>query len=745
MKRIILSLALLIVLKFSGVAQNFSGYSSENYSGVNGVFFNPANVIDSRYRWDINLFSVNTTVTNDYATIKTSDLLKGNDTGNILQRKTTGNANVLGDIDIHGPSVMFKLGSKSSLALTTRGRAMFNFDNMPTSLLNTFSPDSTVNLPVTISADKFGMTAHLWAEFGLTYGRILNLTDKHTFRGGITLKYLAGVGGGYFNMSNFQATVKDSTGGNVLQNSTAQMKYGVGGFTDFNNIQVQFNGSGFGADLGFSYEYRPEGNHDINGSSHYKIKASLAVLDIGAIHYNSNPQYTGDYTLNTNLGTGDTLQLNRFSNLSSIDSFNSAVKGAEPKIHQNSTTSSYTMALPTSVTGAIDYDITGKLYINLAGLISVNKGSAKVEKTHVINYITLAPRYEVKSFAIAVPLTINEYSGFNAGVSLRMGPLFFGSGSILSTLLSGTTKQADFHFGLEFGSFEKNKKIKKKEAPVVPVAVVPTVKAKIVDTDGDGIADGEDKCPTIPGLAKYGGCPLTDLDSDGIGDADDKCPTVKGLAKYAGCPIPDTDSDGVNDEMDKCPTVYGSKNYNGCPAPDTDSDGVNDDSDRCPTIAGFARYHGCPIPDTDGDGVNDEMDKCPTVKGSPSNFGCPAIKKDIIQKVNIAAKNLQFKTGKSVILKVSYLQLNKVIAILKANPMLNLSISGYTDNVGSASKNLELSADRANAAKAYFVSHGISTDRITAEGFGPDNPIAPNTTAAGKAKNRRVEFKIQNY
>jgi len=139
------------------------------------------------------------------------------------------------------------------------------------------------------------------------------------------------------------------------------------------------------------------------------------------------------------------------------------------------------------------------------------------------------------------------------------------------------------------------------------------------------------------------------------------------------------------------------------------------------------------------------MDKCPTVKGSPSNFGCPAIKKDIIQKVNIAAKNLQFKTGKSVILKVSYLQLNKVIAILKANPMLNLSISGYTDNVGSASKNLELSADRANAAKAYFVSHGISTDRITAEGFGPDNPIAPNTTAAGKAKNRRVEFKIQNY
>jgi hypothetical protein len=57
--------------------------------------------------------------------------------------------------------------------------------------------------------------------------------------------------------------------------------------------------------------------------------------------------------------------------------------------------------------------------------------------------------------------------------------------------------------------------------------------------------------------------------------------TVPGLAKYEGCPIPDTDKDAINDEEDKCPTVAGVARYNGCPVPDTDGDGVNDEEDKC--------------------------------------------------------------------------------------------------------------------------------------------------------------------
>jgi outer membrane protein OmpA-like peptidoglycan-associated protein len=72
-----------------------------------------------------------------------------------------------------------------------------------------------------------------------------------------------------------------------------------------------------------------------------------------------------------------------------------------------------------------------------------------------------------------------------------------------------------------------------------------------------------------------------------------------------------------------------------------------------------------------------------------------------------------------------------------------MSLEGHTDNSGTDKANDELSQKRADAAKAYLVSKGIDTDRLSTAGFGSQQPIADNKTAAGKAKNRRVEIKVQ--
>ncbi len=228
-----------------------------------------------------------------------------------------------------------------------------------------------------------------------------------------------------------------------------------------------------------------------------------------------------------------------------------------------------------------------------------------------------------------------------------------------------------------------------------------------------------------------------DTDGDGIVDSKDKCPTVAGIAKYNGCPIPDTDGDGINDEADKCPTVMGVARYNGCPIPDTDGDGINDEQDSCPKVAGVAKYHGCPVPDTDGDGINDDEDKCPTVPGTIENAGCPEIQK----KMNELAKNVYFNTGTAVIYAKAIKPLNDVISILKANPAAKLSIEGHTDNTGKADINKKLSQKRADAIAAYLTKKGIAANRLTATGYGNEKPVADNKTTAGKAKNRRVELK----
>jgi OmpA-OmpF porin, OOP family len=236
-----------------------------------------------------------------------------------------------------------------------------------------------------------------------------------------------------------------------------------------------------------------------------------------------------------------------------------------------------------------------------------------------------------------------------------------------------------------------------------------------------------------------------DTDGDGIPDDQDKCPTVFGYARYQGCPIPDTDGDGINDEEDQCPTVFGLARYHGCPIPDTDGDGINDEEDKCPTVFGYARYQGCPIPDTDGDGVNDEEDKCPTLKGPKENQGCPIIPEEVKKKVNFAANNILFVTGSYKLLPKSYKGLNEVVKILQDNPQMIMAIDGHTDNVGKDEMNQKLSENRANAVKQYFVSKGIAENRITSAGHGKTVPIASNKTAAGRQKNRRVEMRLSYF
>ena len=207
----------------------------------------------------------------------------------------------------------------------------------------------------------------------------------------------------------------------------------------------------------------------------------------------------------------------------------------------------------------------------------------------------------------------------------------------------------------------------------------------------------------------------------------------------------DTDKDGIIDSLDKCPTVPGLAKYDGCPIPDTDKDGINDEEDKCPTVFGYARYQGCPIPDTDGDGTNDEEDKCVTIPGPKENFGCPIISEEIKKKVDVAAKNILFVTGSAKLQTKSFKGLNEVVQIMKDNPGMSLAIDGHTDNVGTEEKNQILSDNRANSVKAYLVSKGVEESRITAQGHGEMEPIADNKTAAGRQQNRRSEMKLSYY
>ena len=87
-------------------------------------------------------------------------------------------------------------------------------------------------------------------------------------------------------------------------------------------------------------------------------------------------------------------------------------------------------------------------------------------------------------------------------------------------------------------------------------------------------------------------------------------------------------------------------------------------------------------------------------------------------------------------------KLAKISGIILSHPGLRLEVDGYTDSVGSEDYNLKLSDQRAGGVRSYLIGEGIAPDNVVSKGFGKDNPVASNDTAAGRQKNRRVEMVV---
>jgi len=115
--------------------------------------------------------------------------------------------------------------------------------------------------------------------------------------------------------------------------------------------------------------------------------------------------------------------------------------------------------------------------------------------------------------------------------------------------------------------------------------------------------------------------------------------------------------------------------------------------------------------------------------------------KDLLEKGQASTSEILFDVNKDVIKQESFPIINQIGDALKQNPSLNIKITGHTDSDGNAADNLSLSKKRAAAVSNYLVTnYGISKSRIATDGKGATEPVASNSTADGKAKNRRVEF-----
>jgi outer membrane protein OmpA-like peptidoglycan-associated protein len=305
--------------------------------------------------------------------------------------------------------------------------------------------------------------------------------------------------------------------------------------------------------------------------------------------------------------------------------------------------------------------------------------------------------------------------------------------------------------------------------PTPPRGATLDAKGCPIDSDGDGVPDGIDQCPNTPLGAKVDakGCPI-DSDGDGVPDGIDQCPdTPKGAVVDAkGCPI-DSDGDGVPDGIDQCPnTPKGAVvDAKGCPI-DSDGDGVPDGIDQCPNTPPGTKVDavGCPLPieavkplppppapvaapvaapaappkcPPPPPGSQVDANGCLVLftpeAARPAAPGAPP-------RPTLILTGVTFETARSALTRDSYVVLDAVAASLLANPEIRIEIAGYTDSTGIKFGNLRLSQSRAAAVRFYLARKGVPPTRMVSKGYGASGYVAPNSTAAGRAQNRRVEL-----
>lgn len=240
-------------------------------------------------------------------------------------------------------------------------------------------------------------------------------------------------------------------------------------------------------------------------------------------------------------------------------------------------------------------------------------------------------------------------------------------------------------------------------------------RSRVMDADSDGVLDSQDQCPNTPLGISVGanGCEL-DSDGDGVVNSGDRCPDTRRGAEVdgSGCEI----------------------------VRDSDRDGVADADDQCPRTAAGVKVDasGCEL-DSDGDKVVDSKDNCPnTARGVRVDVrGCEI--KSIIQLPGV-----NFETNSDRLLGGAEQVLNDAAATLRQNPDLVVEVAGHTDSDGAAAYNASLSERRAREVRDYLINAGAPEGNLSVRGYGEEQPIADNSTAAGKAANRRVELRILN-
>jgi hypothetical protein len=525
--------AIILVLMIAPVhfisAQDFLPALNDNYMGINQVTLQPASIVDSRFKVDVNVFGLSSEIYNNMVSFNGLGLLRPNDMVND-EDWWDDNVTLVGPngksksgyvtADLLGPSVLVTINAKHAVGFTSRIRQVMSIDDIDESMVmpiyDEFNEDNYYNK--WYHAENIRSAQNIFADYGLSYATEAYNSGAHYIKTGVTVKLLQGLGGAYIKAEDLYYYVdKDGVDDAVsISWNSPHVEYGASDNWDWQDDDNGIGSTGLrytfianptvGIDVGAVYEFRPKYKdylynmdgetdlvrHDLNK---YLVKVGVSVLDIGRLRYkkaygsrdfvmDQTPgaeslyeNQINDYPANTHWMNMEELNFRFPPYVDFSDTVNNRIAAnagwsayAEDKDYFNIT-------LPTAVSLQADVNVVQGFYVNLTTYTALHTGENTTGNAHYVSNYSITPRYEHKWFSVMMPMTYGSVQKFNMGIGLRAAFIYMGINNIISGLVSDPYGSS-FYFG----------------------AKVPIWHEKPPrDRDQDGVSDEKDRCPDTPG------------------------------------------------------------------------------------------------------------------------------------------------------------------------------------------------------------------------------------------------------
>jgi len=432
--------ALFLTLQFSVAAvfaQDFAGFNVNPWSGVTGIDLQPANIVGTVYKADINLVGMSLYAANNYLAFKPKTIWRWSldqDKSNELHAdgvKTKAFINTR----IHLPSFLYEINPNMAVAFTMQARASVQVQNAGKELVKLAYDDLDYAPYLGKTYDTPGISINQlsWTEIGVTYGYLHYLNGGHRFKFAGRVKYLMGLNALYLNSED--GSYRFDTG-DVLSVYNTNVNYG---HTETGDPYLKFKpqGHSVGFDFGFKYSWKN------------RVVFGVSLLDVGSVSFDK-ANGSGNFNANINNWDLDPVQFN------SLQDFDDTLA---TRVAFTPDTRKFKMSLPTALSfqgtvylwdsGVFEGGGYNNIYLSFNSYTSLQLGGDDINKLKAVNTYVFTPGFTTIAITGGLPVTINEFEAVNVGGFLRLGPFVLGSKNFFTSLFKKELYESDIYWAIK--------------------------------------------------------------------------------------------------------------------------------------------------------------------------------------------------------------------------------------------------------------------------------------------------------